>query len=254
MSNVVQDMIENHQSHYATDENGVCTVRLRPKEIANVLKDKLSEDDINQGMNIVNQMLNIERLKNRLHHECYGVQCANADKCMFRSIPTGNINADVMLVNKMPSRYETYNMSTHCDETGVFLSLILNKMNIPLSSVYCTDFIKCSTDSLDESSYNNCIKEYFEKELSYIKPKLIICNGLPLLNTMARTGMFIGLPGNLTYGNIYNAQDSSGNSYRIVAIYELTRVLQKTGEQYEKCKTELWGQLLNAFKSIYQEG
>ena len=51
----------------------------------------------------------------------------------------------------------------------------------------------------------------------------------------------------MTYGNIYSA-----DSFNVMAMYDLETVLQKTGNDYSKCKDELWHQILNAFKDAYK--
>jgi hypothetical protein len=57
------------------------------------------------------------------------------------------------------------------------------------------------------------------------------------------------LPSDVTYGKIYDASTASNLPIKVIAIYDLSTVLQKTGSEYDKCKTELWTQILSAFKA-----
>jgi uracil-DNA glycosylase family 4 len=139
-------------------------------------------------------------------------------------------------------------MSSHCDRNGVFLSLILNKMNVSRDSIYCTDIIKCN-NKLDEQSYNECIQSYLIKEIDFVNPKIIICNGLSTLKACIKSKVLNDLPLDVTYGKIYDAKTSLNKYVKVISIYDIDTVLQKTGEDYEKCKTELWTQILSAFKS-----
>ena len=139
-------------------------------------------------------------------------------------------------------------MSSHCDKAATFLSLILSKMNVSRDSIYCTDMIKCNTQ-LDEQSYNECIHSYIIKEIDYVSPKIIICNGISVLKACIRSGVLNNLPSDVTYGTIYNATTTSNLPVKVIAIYDLNTVLKKTGDDYIKCKTTLWTQLLSAFKN-----
>lgn len=246
---IMQEMIDNHLSCKIIENESETIVKLRPKAISESLNDKLSSADIELGMDAVNQqVLKFSNLRTNLYRQCSNTNCKIKCKNSFRAIPNGNINAEVLFLNKMPTEYEACNMSSHCDRNAVFLSLILSKMNVSRGSIYCTDIIKCSNCQLDEDSYNECIQTYLVKEIQYVAPKVIICNGLSVLKACIKSNVLIDLPSDITYGKIYNARTVSGESIKVIAIYDLDTVLQKTGEDYDKCKTELWKQILSAFK------
>lgn len=246
---IMQDMIDNHKSCMIVKDDSGYTVKLRPVAVSESLNDKISSEDISAGMSIVNRQIMISNIKTNLYRQCSNTHCQAKDRCIFRAIPNGNTNADVLFLNKMPTDYEIGNMSSHCDRNGVFLSLILSKMNVSRDSIYCTDMIKCNTQ-LDEQSYNECIQSYIAKEIEYVSPKIIICNGLSVLKACAKSGILNNLPSNITYGKIYDASTASNQSIKVTAMYDLDIVLQKTGPDYEKCKTELWTQILSAFKAL----
>lgn len=252
-NSIMREMIDNHESCRIVQNDSGYTVKLRPVAVSESLAEKLSSEDISSGMSIVNRQLELSNIKTNLYRQCTNTNCHAKDKCIFRAIPNGNTNADVLFLNKMPTDYEVCNMSSHCDRNGVFLSLILSKMNVSRDSIYCTDMIKCNTQ-LDEHSFNECVRTYTENEINYVAPKVIICNGLSVLKACVNLSVLHGLSGDVTYGKIYDARTSSGLPVKVMAMYDLSTVLQKTGNDYERCKTELWTQILSAFKTSIQEG
>ena len=82
-----------------------------------------------------------------------------------------------------------------------------------------------------------------------MKPQIIICNGMAVLNACIKMGVLSDLPENISYGMIYNATTSLGRSLKVMAMYDLNKVLQKNDADYAKCKDELWSQILTAFKA-----
>jgi uracil-DNA glycosylase family 4 len=245
---IIPEMIKEGSSFKVVTKEDSYKIVLRPSVISHSLEEKLSPEDISKGMAIVNRQIGLSNLNVRLQNRCCNINCTAKNNCMFRALPNGNTNANVMFINKMPTDYEIATMTSHSDKIGVFLSLILSKMNVPRDSVYCTDMIKCNTQ-LDEQSYNECINAYIAKEIEYVQPKVIICNGLSLLKACIKSGLLIDLPLEVTYGKIYDAKTKSDIPIKVIAIYDLNTVLQKTGTDYEKCKTDLWTQILSAFKA-----
>lgn len=246
---ILQEMIDNHLSCKIIEDESGTIVKLRPKAVSESLNDKLSLEDISNGMSIVGRQIALSNLKTNLYRQCDNVNCKIKCQNSFRAIPNGNTDANVLFLNKIPTEYEVCNMNSHCDRNAVFLSLILSKMDVSRDSIYCTDIIKCSNRQLDEDSYNECIQSYLTKEIEYVSPKVIVCNGLSVLKMCIKSNILIDLPSDVTYGKIYNAKTVSGVPMKVIAIYDLDTVLQKTGEDYEKCKTELWKQVLSAFKA-----
>jgi DNA polymerase len=246
---VIPEMIqEGVSSKIIQTESGGYKVVIRPSMISHALEDKLSPEDISLGMNAVIRQMKFSNILTGLYGQCCDVNCAFKEKCIFKALPNGITNADVMFINKMPTDYEMAIMTSHSDKVGAFLSMILKKMNISRDSVYCTDMIKCNAQ-LDEQSYHECINTYLKNEIEHVAPKVIVCNGLSVLKACIKTGILKNLPVDVTYGKIYDANTVSDTPVKVIAIYDLNTVLQKTGEDYNKCKTELWTQILSAFKA-----
>ena len=245
---IMQEMIDKNESCRIIHNDNETIVKLRPISILDGLKGKLSDTDIQNSGNIINRQLTINSLKTNLYRECINTHCSYQNKSIFRAVPNGNNEAKVMFINKQPTQYEACNMSTHCDKEGTFLSLILSKMNVSRDSIYCTDMIKCHGNP-DENSCKECINIYLEQEINLVKPQIIICNGMSVLNACIKMGIICNLSENISYGMIYNASTSLGHNLKIMAMYDLSKVLQKNDNDYAKCKDELWSQILTAFKS-----
>lgn len=245
-SKIKQEMIDNHEACRILNET---TAIIRPAAITEGLSQKLSDADIQIGADAVNKQAELNKLKIQLCQHCKQTNCSNRKTHIFHSLPNGNTNSDIVFVNKMPTEYEACNMCSHIDRHGLFLSMILSKLNMSRDDVYCTDLIKCS-ENPDQHSCHECMYHYFEKEIALVKPKIIIFNGLAGIRACGVMNVITHLPQQLTYGNIYNARMASGAEVKITAIYDLDKVLEKEGADYEKCKSELWAQLVAAIKAI----
>ncbi len=255
-SDIMQEMISNHEECRVTNnDNGDLTVKLRPNAVIENLQEKLSPEDLSSASRIANIQNALMSIKSDLYLRCSQLNCNVKDECPFRSIPNGHSDADIMFISKMPSEYEACNFNSHSGQSGVFLSLILDKLGVQRESIYCTDMIKCHTTTLNKESYNECIAHYLSREIGYVLPKLILCNGMSLLKACMKTDnpILTDLPTDIEYGKIYNAKTSKGLAVKVMAVYDLDVVLKKDTENYNKCKNDLWHQLLTAFKSIMGE-
>lgn len=247
---IMSDMITNHKSCYISkDSNGNITeIHLRPKQIEESLKDKLQPEDICKAGKIVERIGEYNQLKMSLCNGCIETNCSKRNNSLT-ALPNGNINAKVMFINKQPTEYESAYGLSFSDKNGLFISLILDKINVPRESVYFTDMIKCN-NQLDEQSFNECINRYLMEEINIVNPSVIVCNSMSVFKTCISRGIFKGLPSDISYGNIYDAELFNGNHIKATAIYDLNTVLQKEGEDYIRCKNDLWSQILNAFKAL----
>lgn len=243
---IMEEMIEKNESLRIEGKN----VIIRPEAVKDKLKEKLSVEDIITGASSVMNIVEFNQLQMNLCGQCSQLKCNSKAQCCTRSKPNGSPTATVMFINKMPSAYEAAAGTSFSDEKGMFLSLILQKMNVDRGMVYMTDYIKCCNMQIDQESFKTCSETYLMKELEIVDPKLIICNGMSVMKTMATNKIIFGLPETVTYGNIYDVVYSVGRNAKIMCIYDLERVLQKTGSDFAECKNNLWKQFLTGFNSI----
>lgn len=247
---IMQEMQENHEKCRITDSpDGSISVTIRKESIVESLKGKLSDDDILKGSSMTDKAIDAQLLNTSLYRQCNGIECTQACHSLFRSIPNGNSKARIMLLNKMPTQYESCIMCSHADSESIFLSLILSRIQMDRSDVYCTDVIKCCCNDLDEKSFRACIDSYLIKEIVFVQPEIILCNGIAVLKTLDKLGYIEGLPHDTSYGNIYDVV-IGGVSLKIMAIFDLEKVLLKEGNDLTECKGKLWIQILNAYNAI----
>ena len=67
---------------HITEENNGFHVDLRPLEIKEALKGKLSEDDINNAYNEMDKYNRLMDLKRNLYNGCQECSCCN-NKCIY---------------------------------------------------------------------------------------------------------------------------------------------------------------------------
>lgn len=234
------------------DSDGNVKVTLSPSAVQASLQGRLSPEDIETGMEIVESMRISSQIQSELFNGCINTPCKAYNDTPFRVFPNGSAKADVMFLNNRPTPYEAYMGMSHCDKASVFLSLILNKMGVARDSVYCTTISKCPANCESDA----CIKYYLTREINMVRPKVIVCNGLSVLKKLEAFGIIGGLPADKGYGMIYNVivntnipNPPATVQSKITAVYELDKVLQKGDDEYKTCKDALWGQLLTAFKA-----
>lgn len=243
-------MAERNESCRIIEDGNEVTVALRPSVVTEGLNGRLSPEDISAGSSMVFRQLNLNSVVNSLYRGCYDINCSIKGKSMFRGIPNGDMDARIMFIGRNPTQYEACNMYSHCDKCGVYLSLILSKMNIKRSQIYCTDMIKCS-EQPDEESCKQCVMSYLNKEILMVNPEIIICDGVPVLNACFRMGVFSdGLDDKRTYGTIYEVTTAMGKKLKVMAIFDLMRVLSKDANEYAECKKILYEQLKNVIQAI----
>ncbi len=231
------------------DSNNSFKVILRNDAIKSDLRNVLSEQDIENGMYIVNKRNIASSIQLDLYNGCNQIKCNTKDRTVFRSIPNGSITSEIMFINKQPTQYDILNMTSCTDAYGVFLSTVLDKLNINREDVYWTDAVKCDKTNGKEDCMV-CINNYLKKEIELVSPKIIICNGLELLRTMGNI-LLEGLPNNITYGTIYNVGLKGALvQTKIMAICDLNIIISKTGTECQRYKRQLWGWLIDVVTAI----
>ena len=132
--------------------------------------DDISETSVVDCLKIAH----MNAMNKQLFNNCCNINCGICNRTKSKAISNGSLNADIMFVCAYPSEYETY---TGCftDDKGYFLNELLTKADVKRSSVYCTSILKCNAlESTNENIVNNCLNNYFKKELRIINPRKII--------------------------------------------------------------------------------
>lgn len=242
---IMADMVKNGECLRMEEAFAV----IRPKAIMDKVKDKLLADDINDTETQILDRIRVNELTMKMCSGCEGTGCPAKNATRGRVKPSGSVNAFSMLIDVMPSMYSAAAGVSFSDEKGFLISIILNKMKIRMESVYMTSMIKCCNQKIDEDTINKCAACYIMQELMTVRPKLIICDGLQALRGLRETGCLYGLPDSLSYGTVYDVSLPSNHTLKAVGIYDLAKVLAKSGDDLTRCKGELWKQIYGAYNS-----
>lgn len=229
---------------------------IHKKEIQKELVDKISEEDINFSEqiiqeNICKRKLFLDILTSKHCKDCQELNNSYSTKCSNRPLPYGSMASDIVFVNKVPTESECASMLSHSDSAGYFLMLIIKKLGLKPDNLYFTDFIKCPSTSITEESCWHCAMNYFFQEIKLIKPKIIVFQGLNVVNILYDNKILLNKPEQLSYGIIYDSYlITEDYPVKIIGIYDLNTVLQKEGENLQQCKNIIWNNLLSVVKTI----
>ncbi|MEM4529279.1 MAG: type-4 uracil-DNA glycosylase [Candidatus Methanomethylicaceae archaeon] len=110
------------------------------------------------------------------------IECKKCRLWSTRNKPVpgnGNINAKIMLIGEAPGYYEDIEGKPFVGLAGRLLNQILKISKLDRNSLFITNIVKCrppnNRDPLDDE-INSC-SLYLDKQVSIIKPKLIVCLG-----------------------------------------------------------------------------
>lgn len=114
---------------------------------------------------------------------------------------TGDPKADVMVVGEAPGAEEDLQGKPFVGRAGKLLTDILKAINFTREEVYITNTVKCRPPGNRNPSPEEmavCLP-YLEKQIEFIKPKMILCLGL-----IAASGLLkLKLPLGKMRGNVY---------------------------------------------------
>lgn len=117
------------------------------------------------------------------------VECTNCDLCKTRTnaVPgKGNFQSDVVFVGEAPGRNEDQRGEPFVGIAGKRLDHALESAGIDRDSVYITNVVKCRPPNNRVPSVveRDTCKEYLQKEISIIKPKVICILGNTAFNSV----------------------------------------------------------------------
>ena len=104
----------------------------------------------------------------------------------FPVIGQGNHSAKIIFIGEAPGAREDATGVPFCGKSGEFLNELLNHIGIKREDVYITNIIKCRPPNNRDPSDSEieCCKEYVERQIEIIKPKVICSLGRYSMNFM----------------------------------------------------------------------
>jgi DNA polymerase len=117
------------------------------------------------------------------------IECTKCELCKTRtnSVPgKGNFQSDVIFVGEAPGRNEDQLGEPFVGIAGQRLVLALQGAGISRESVYITNVVKCRppNNRVPTISERGTCRDYLEKEISIIKPKIICILGNTAFNSI----------------------------------------------------------------------
>ncbi len=117
------------------------------------------------------------------------IECKKCELCNSRtnSVPgKGNFQSDVIFVGEAPGRNEDQQGEPFVGVAGKRLNLALQNAGILRESIYITNVVKCRppNNRVPSALERNTCKEYLQKEISIIKPKIICILGNTAFNSI----------------------------------------------------------------------
>lgn len=131
----------------------------------------------------------------------FAKEVAACQKCVLGStrlnpVPgEGNPNAELVFVGEGPGADEDAQGRPFVGRSGQLLEkIITNAMGLKRSDVYICNIVKCRPPENREPRPEEIISclPFLQKQLSLIKPKVIVCLGAPATRTLLKTNQPIG--------------------------------------------------------------
>jgi len=170
-ANYDSEILNSIESNFIFDENPInrlknTTANLKQNDVDGIDKEK-----------------NLNELKLKINSI---IDCSLKDNSKKLVLGDGNINSPIMLVGEAPGMEEDSAGLTFLGEVGDLLKKMLNAINIKKENIYSTYAVNFRPPG-DRKPTSTEIKRYsqfLQKQISIIKPKLIILMGSTAMESL----------------------------------------------------------------------
>ena len=171
-TNYDSELLNSIGSNFIFDENPI-------NRLKNTAKDLKKESDVNQ--------IDKEKELNELKLQINSINdCGLKDNSKKIVLGDGNINSPIMLVGEAPGVEEDNLGLTFLSDVGDLLKKMLMAINIKKENIYSTYAVNFRTPE-DRKPTSTEIKRYshfLQKQISIIKPKIIILMGSSAMESL----------------------------------------------------------------------
>jgi len=171
-ANYVSELLNSIESNFIFDENPIN----RLKNITNNLKKKNDIDGIDKEKELNELKLQINSI----------IDCDLKSNSKKIVLGDGNVNSPIMVVGEAPGIEEDRTGLTFLGEVGDLLKKMLNAISIKKENIYSTYAVNFRPPE-DRKPTPKEIKRYsqfLQKQISIIKPKLIILMGSTAMESL----------------------------------------------------------------------
>jgi DNA polymerase len=164
-ANYDSELINSIGSNFVFDENPIN----RLINTTNTLKKKNDADETDKEKELNDLKLQINSIND----------CNLKDNSKKIVLGDGNINSPIMLIGEAPGVEEDNTGLTFLGEVGILLKKMLNAINIKKENIYTTYAVnfRPPQDRKPTSIEIKRYSQFLQKQISIIKPKLIILMG-----------------------------------------------------------------------------
>jgi uracil-DNA glycosylase family 4 len=171
-TNYDSELLNSIESNFIFDENPI-------NRLKNTAKDQKKENDVNQ--------IDKEKELNELKLQINSINdCSLQDNSKKIVLGDGNINSPIMLVGEAPGVEEDNLGLTFLGDVGDLLRKMLISINIKKENIYSTYAVNFRPPE-DRKPTSTEIKRYsyfLQKQISIIKPKIIILMGSSAMESL----------------------------------------------------------------------
>tara|TARA_B110000046_G_scaffold168716_1_gene187310 strand:- start:102 stop:833 length:732 start_codon:yes stop_codon:yes gene_type:complete len=171
-ANCDMELLNSIEANFIFDENPINRLNNTP----NNLKKESTIDEINKENEINTLKLQINSI-----HDC---NLKNNSKKLV--LGDGNINSPIMLIGEAPGVEEDNTGLTFLGEVGDLLKKMLNAINIKKENIYSTYAVnfRPPEDRKPTSAEIKRYSQFLQKQISIIKPKIIILMGSTAMESL----------------------------------------------------------------------
>ena len=166
------ELLDSIESNFIFDENPINRLKNTTKN----LKKEIDADVIGKEKELIKLKLQINSI----------INCDLKDNSKEIVLGDGNVNSPIMLVGEAPGMEEDSTGLTFLGEVGDLLKKMLNAINIKKENIYSTYAVNFRPPE-DRKPTPKEIKRYsqfLQKQISIIKPKLIILMGSTAMESL----------------------------------------------------------------------
>ncbi len=171
-SNHIMELLDSIGSNFIFDENPI-------NRLKNITCDPKAVNSVHE----MDKIKKLDELKTQINSIEDCVLKGNSKKIVLGD---GNINSPIMLIGEAPGLNEDRTGLTFAGEVGTLLRKMLIAINIKKESIYCTYAVnfRPPEDRKPTSTEIKRYSQFLQKQISIIKPKLIILMGSAAMESL----------------------------------------------------------------------
>jgi len=179
----------------------------------------------------------------KIKAEVNGCTLCRLAKTRTKAVPgSGDYNTEIMFIGEAPGENEDKEGIPFCGAAGKFLDEMLGTIQLDRSKIFITNCVKCRPPANrdPEDDEKTACRPYLERQISLIKPKLIVCLGRHAAASL--------LPGQPSISKIHGHALKRANGIVYLPLYHPAAALHNGG--LRTTLIEDFGKIVGILKKI----